>query len=244
MALRSAPPVPSCRAPSNEYCTEQPKRAPSPTYSTICSPRWPAQMTMSVISWRASNRSWWATSGSPATSTSDFGTVSVNGCNRVANPPASRASAGMRSDEPSAGLLDQRQQRHPQRLAAAVTAAPAETANALGVEPHDRDIALPAAVATGVVEARLYRQLQAFHGEFGYLGDGDVVAGRDIVGVEIPGRIAPSVQYRSDNIGHVNIGFALTAVAHDREAGGVDEQSPDEIEADPVGLSRADDIGK
>jgi len=38
--------------------------------------------------------SWWATNGSPATSTSDFSTVGVNGRNRVANPLASRASAG------------------------------------------------------------------------------------------------------------------------------------------------------
>src|SRR6516164_11083964 len=137
--------------------------------------------------------------GSPAISTSDFGAASVGGCNRVANPPASGASAGTRSDEPSTRIRDQRQQRESQRLAAAVTAAPAEPGNALGVEPYDRDIALPAAVAAGIVEARPDRQLQAFHGEFGDLGDSDVVAGRDIVGVEIPGRIARGVQYRAED---------------------------------------------
>ena len=58
-----------------------------------------AQSTISPIPWLASSRSWWAINGSPATWTSDFGAVSVSGRNRVANPPASKASAGRRSDE-------------------------------------------------------------------------------------------------------------------------------------------------
>src|SRR5271167_1269693 len=124
--------------------------------------------------------------GSPATSIIDFGVVIVAGRSRVANPPASRANAGRRSDPASSGILDQRQQRDPQRLTAAATAGPAEAANPVGIEPHYGYIALPAAISARIFEARRSRQIEAFDRQLGDLGNGDVVTGRDVIGVEIP----------------------------------------------------------
>src|SRR5271154_1372926 len=123
--------------------------------------------------------------GSPANSIIDFGVVIVAGRSRVANPPASRANAGRRSDPAGSGILDERQQRDAQRVAGAAMAGPAEAANAIGVEPYHRDVALPAAISARVFEVRRSWQIKAFNSKLGDLGNGDVVAGRNVVRIEI-----------------------------------------------------------
>src|SRR6185312_2994099 len=94
--------------------------------------------------------------GSSATSSIDLGTRSVSAPRRFARPPASRASGGMSSGGYAVidSLLCHVMQRLPHRFAAVELRLPAQRANARGVQPHDRNIALPAAIAACVFKVR------------------------------------------------------------------------------------------
>ena len=69
--------------------------------------------------------------------------------------PGTRRDASL--DPPQTRVGEQRIQRHAQRLARVALACPAESADAIGVQPHDRNVAFPAAIAAGVFEAHLVR---------------------------------------------------------------------------------------
>ena len=75
-------------------CT--PNFRPSPTESRTCSPKWLTHSTTRSIPFSRSSRNWCQRNGSPLTSTSDFGMVSVKGRKRVASPPARIATGSMK----------------------------------------------------------------------------------------------------------------------------------------------------
>src|SRR5437867_7324676 len=81
------PPVP-WSVGSCEYARRRPRRAPSPSARTICSPRWCRLMMTSVIPCRLRSRRFHSRSGLPATGSRGFGRVSVNGRSRVPSPAA------------------------------------------------------------------------------------------------------------------------------------------------------------
>src|SRR2546427_12292142 len=81
------PPVP-WSVGSCEYARRRPRRAPSPSARTICSPRWCRLMMTSVIPCRLRSRRFHSRSGLPATGSRGFGRVSVSGRSRVPSPAA------------------------------------------------------------------------------------------------------------------------------------------------------------
>ena len=89
-------------------------------------------------------------------------------------------------------------------------------------EPHDRDVALPAAVAAGVLELDVVRGRgpSTSIASSAISRDGDVVAGGDVEGVERPvGPARRAQQHGVDDVVDVDVGLALRAVAEDRAAG-------------------------
>src|SRR5215469_1580766 len=74
------------------------------------------------------------------------------------------------------------QHRIPQCLSGTCTAAPSEPANPVAIQPHNRHISLPAALATRVAEYHLRRsKTYTFHCQLRNFRHCDVIAGRDIV---------------------------------------------------------------
>jgi hypothetical protein len=130
-----------------------------------------------------------------------------------------------------------------QRLARGVAVGPAQLPELVGVEAHDRDVALPAAGAAGerVGDAG---EAEALAAEVGDLLDGDVV---QRPGVEHVKRLAVGIghlEHRVDDVGDVDVGLALLAVAEDGQARRVLTQPAHEVIGDAVGLTRADDVGE
>src|SRR5579883_1116479 len=188
-------------------------REPSPANASICSLRCPQQITMSCTPCPTSSRSWCARKGSPSIMSSDFGTCVVNGCIRVASPPARSASAGSPLCITHPLISNHAQQCSAHRLTARVMASPAQCPELVTIQPHNRNIALPSTVATRVFEHRHHIQMQAFNRQFSNFRNCNCITCSDVESREILLAMHLRMQHRVHDIGDVNIGLALPAVA-------------------------------
>src|SRR5438477_5057029 len=111
--------------------------------------------------------------GHPASLTIDLGVVVVIGRNRVAKPPASKASGGILSNMLVADIIDQRRQGFAEGIAGTELACPAKAMDPICVEANDRNVTLPPTIATRVFENWLCCQCETFGGKLGNLGDRD-----------------------------------------------------------------------
>src|SRR5688572_18215158 len=103
---------------------------------------------------------------------------------RFRTPSLSRKTAARTRLEPTGpGVLQDRLQRLPQSGASVVPARPTEAPDAVRLQSNDRDVALPPATAARVLELDA-RELEAGSRKFGDFRHGDVVAGRDVEGIE------------------------------------------------------------
>ncbi len=122
-----------------------------------------------------------------------------------------------RQTRPARASLEQRAHR----LAAAPRATSVRllqpsAADPVGVEADDGDVALPAAVAAGVLVAGRRRvEPDGLDGEVGDLGDRDVVAGRDVERRVAARSPRCAVEHGVDDVVDVDVRLALRAVAED-----------------------------
>src|SRR5439155_12605354 len=106
-------------------------------------------------------------------------------------PSRSRNTAGRLSRTrltgrgPCAGFAHHRLERGPHGVSRRHLVAPAQGADPRGVETHDGDVTLPAAVASGEVEGNAAGgPAGGRDGELRDVSHGDVVTSRHVVGVE------------------------------------------------------------
>src|SRR5262245_62172200 len=208
------------------------------------SPRATSGWFVTTIKTKPEARSCAHASSTPGSNSSSvIGAPSGNA--RTSTPSRSRNTARRTAGSETAGslILDEVEHRGAQRLARAPAASPAEGLDALGVEAHDRDVALPAAgSARESVLGGRGRETEALEREVGDLRDGDVVAGGDVVRQER--RVGATVG-EEDGIEHVvdvDVRLALAAVAEDVEVTRSREQLPNEVEPDSVGLPGPDNV--
>src|SRR5277367_5655535 len=133
---------------------------------------------------------------------------------RFSTPSRSRNTARRILEPSQPRVFQHRAQSDAQGLACGAPAGPAQVANAVRVQTHHRDVALPAAVATGVFEMNVFfGQAHHFHGELGDLGDGDVVAGGNVINLEILWSELMRPENRFDDVVNVDVRLALRPVA-------------------------------
>src|SRR5215211_1511091 len=174
--------------------------------------------------------------GTPSRTTAAFSTPSRS--RKTARRPMSDA-AGPRFLEQS---LHGVQQRLPRRA----PVPPAKPTNTAGVETDHRHVAAPASLPARVLVPDLRRvEADGLDGEIGDLGDGDVVAGRDVERFVAACRgAAIGHQHGVDDVLDVDVGLALPPVAEDPQRGRIVEQPAYEVEADSVRLSRPHDVAE
>src|ERR1700733_6153090 len=163
--------------------------------------------------------------GSPATISMDLGVTAVSGCSLDARPPARIATTGMVSGDRASGNRKSRDkdafighhflQGSLYSLTAIQLRRPAQGADTRGVQPHHRHVALPAAVATGVNEARALTQTDGFHGHFCNFGNLYGLAGGYVEDFVAAGDLVAGEEHRLNHVRDVNVAFALHSVAED-----------------------------
>ena len=148
-------------------------------------------------------------------------------------------------------LRDHRVDRLAQRLARGAFAAPAERLDPGRVQAHHRDVALPAPVAAREGEPHAAgREADAGDGHLGDLAHRDVVAGGDVVDRERRGRLFVREEHSAHHVVDVDVRLRLAAVAQDAQRDRLlarrhrAQQRPREVEADAVGLARADHVAE
>src|SRR5215210_1398646 len=160
---------------------------------------------------------------------------------RTRTPSLSRKTA---LEPAGTDVLDEIGHRLLQGLTRRSLAAPAERADPVSAQPHDRHVAPPTARAAGeLVASGAQLEADALHGEVRDLADADVVTGRDVEGVVGP-LAHMRGQHRVDHVLDVDVRLALGAVAENSQRARVGEQAADEVEPDAVGLPRADDVAE
>src|SRR5215472_3470477 len=132
-----------------------------------------------------------------------------------------------------------------QRFARIFFIFPADTAEAIRVQPDHGDIPLPAAVASCKFELYLVApESHAFHGKFRDFLHGDVIARRYVVGLKFPNGFFMRGEHASDDIFDVNVGLTLSSITQNAQPRGILAQGAYKIEADAMRLPRSDDVSE
>jgi hypothetical protein len=119
---------------------------------------------------------------------------------------------------------------------------PAKRVNARGIESDYRDVATPATPSPGVFKDGPGGEPEGLDGEVRDFGDGDGIVGGNVEDGERGHSFLRSAQRSLDDIGDVNIGLALLAVAEDAETFGFGGEAAHKVESHAVGLAGADDV--
>src|SRR5271168_683112 len=137
-------------------------------------------------------------------------------------------------------ILDQREHGFAQGFARISPAAPAQPADAIGVQANDGDITFPAAVAAREIKSNFARvQPHALAGQLGDFAHGDVIAGGHVVGLKFRSGFFVGEQNGGNDVLHVDVGFTLQAVAQNAEFFRLLTQRPDKIKTNAVRLPGA-----
>src|SRR5216683_1276449 len=144
----------------------------------------------------------------------------------------------MSSLSANAVIADKRKERRAQRFPGAAATAPTEITYTVRIEADNRHIALPPAIAARIFKARMHWQREAFYRELRDFRDRYVVSGCHIESFKLLRAVAIRVQHRGDHIGNMNIGFTLSSVAKNRQAGRIGSQATNEVEAYAMRLAR------
>src|SRR5271154_4772311 len=164
---------------------------------------------------------------------------------RFSTPSRSRNTARRILEPSQPRVFQHRAQRDTQCLPCVAPAAPAQVANAVRVQTHHRNVALPAAVPTRVFDAdALFRETHHFHGQPGDLVDGDVVAGGNVIDLEILSSDLMRLEDRFHHVIDVDIRLALRTIPQYAEPVRLSAQPANEIEPDAVRLARAHHVAE
>src|SRR6185312_9935471 len=142
-------------------------------------------------------------------------------------------------------LRDERVERLAQRFTRGTRAPPAEAVDLVDLQADDGYVSPPTAATAGeLILDGVRSEPDGFGCQVGDFRDGDLVAGRDVVDVVVAGALAVREQHGSDDVLHMDVRLALRAVAEDAQPARVREKRAREVEADAVGLARADDVAE
>src|SRR5262249_40122860 len=126
-----------------------------------------------------------------------------------------------------------------------VLASPPQRFDLCAIKANDRHVAFPPSVATSKFISNTASVEASFlNDEIRYLADGNIIVCRNIEHVIVSAVRSLDNCYSGKDILDINITLSLRSIAQNMQPRGVGFQIADEVIANPMGLSRADDISK